>query len=80
MATFSFKLAGGGGFTTELGAIRDVTPGKKREHAIVHVLWGKWHKKNDAGRSDVVPMKAVGDWKKIKARWKALLSAQQGGR
>ena len=77
MATFSFKLVGGGGFAAQLGSVRGITPAKKRGHCIVHVLWGKRHKKTPGDCSELVPMKAVGDAKKLRARWRRLLSAEE---
>ena len=75
MATFSFKLAGGGGFTAPLGSVRDITPAKKRGHCLVHVLWGRKHKHTPGGRSEVVPMKAVGDAVEMERRWRRLTNA-----
>ena len=77
MAKLSFKLAGGGGFDAALGAVRGISPGKKRGHATVHVLWGGKH---GNGAKQVKPMEAVADWKKLKQRWLRLLSVQEGGK
>ena len=76
-AIFKFKQARGSGFHTSLGAIRDVRPSKKPGKAVVHVLWGNKHKATSGGRSEVIKMEAVGDWKKLRAKWLAMRGAQQ---
>lgn len=76
-AIFKFKQARGSGFHTSLGAIRDVRPSKKPGKAVVCVLWGKNHKATGGHRSQVMKMEAVGDWKKLRARWLAMRGAQQ---
>ena len=89
MAMFSFKCSStgkgnGNGFSVPVGAVRDVTAGSKREYAIVHVVWGGTHAKQTKvgkkarGDQRIVEMVAIGDWKKLRKRWKALLAAQQG--
>lgn len=75
MGTFKFKLAGGGGFTTPVAAVYAIKPHKKPGKAVVCVLWGRRHKLTSGGTSEVQDMVAVGDWKKLKARWMALKGA-----
>lgn len=76
MATLSFRIAGGGGFTAPVHTVREVLPHKRPNKARIRVAWGDQHSRSAVdGINEFV---AVGDWKKIKARWTALLNA--GGR
>ena len=77
MATFKFRRVSGGGFCAPVNTIRDVRPSKKPGKAVVCVLWGKNHKATGGHRSQVMKMEAVGDWKKLRARWLAMRGAQQ---
>ena len=75
-AMFKFKLAGGGGFCTPVGAVRDVRAHKKPDKAIIMVLWGKNHGRTGGHKGQVMDMVAVGDWRKLRKRWMALKSTQ----
>ena len=74
MALFTFKLAGGGGFNTPVAAVHDVKRHKQPGKAVVLVWWGRRHKRTGT-RAGLKEMVAVGDWKKLRARWKALRGA-----
>ena len=78
MATLGLRLAQvgktkGGGLCVGLRAIHSIGPAKKREHAVVRADWS--HK----GQRTLTDFVVVGDWKKLRARWKALLGAQGDG-
>lgn len=78
MALFSMRLAGGGGFTTPLAAVRRITPAKKRGHAVVHVLWGAKHSRSKQAKGTgpaVQEMVVVGDVAHLRKRLARLRSA-----
>ena len=84
MAALSLKLAQGkghtgSGFNCDLRGIVDVREGRKGKGALVLMRQGKHHKRANGKLNEVVELRVVGDWKRLRARWKALLSAQRGG-
>ena len=80
-AMFKFKMAGGGGFTTPIGAVYDVQPHKKPDKAVVMVLWGGKHggKSTSQGSGPKpVPMTAVGSWRTLRDKWLKMRAAEEG--
>ena len=76
--TFSLRIAGGGGFCTPVGTVRSIEPAKKREHSIVTIAWSRKHGTHYTGSERVNRIVAVGDYRKLRKRWKALLAANEG--
>ena len=73
MACLALRIAGGGGFTAPVGTVRDIRAGKKRGHAVVDLAWGGKHARRPSG--GINRMVVVGDWRKLRARWRALKEA-----
>ena len=80
MATFAFRIAGGGGFTAPVGTVLEIGPHKRPGKAVVRLKWGRNHARTpEDGVNEFI---AVGDWKKLNRRWRALLAARpnRGGK
>lgn len=71
MGYLKFKLADGTFFHAKVGTIRGVKPHKRPNKAIVLVTWSDKHSYNPTN-GNIREMVAVGDWKKLKGKWRNL--------
>ena len=75
-AMFNMKLVGGTHFGTPVQAIKGVAPGKKRGQSIVTVVYKGKHHYGDA--SGLQHLSVMGEAKKLRRKWKALLAIATG--